>query len=584
VIEYKYQTHRHSQTDTRPMLLHSVTIGRRCQFSDDRFTNYENSLVQHGTKYIDALQFRKKCITYKKTKFLTISLIELLKRTCPACKTINSSSIETVQSEISEINIFRCQSCNTQFTNDKYEMRIPILLEDDLRFINSRLQKSFGQRIKSFVEKNKNFYNIQQQSASEFERILDHPYSILVARDKLEFAGEIQSTLRDRFLISPPPRFNIKTITDCNSQLNLILNKKPLKTRSEFVETVVPEFINNGRLNCFRRVVLSRRSFHTGRCVIVPSPNIASNEIILNSAMYSNLGEPLYILALRYPVIDLCAFSFHKVVSTWNESAIGINPVVLYRNQGDFDGDCLNIYSLHSSMAIAEAMILINPKYSFLSMSEPKLTFTHDQLLFNFMLTGRDATLEARNLRNHYLYKSSPYAFNRFEERTKELDSLYSKYSPTISYEFIYNFMTYFIDPTQIDLNTFVTRWKSSEYFKTSVLNLYLRSQCNRLQIEHVFQMMSYLHGLDKAAYLADVKQSRKSLSKGSLQVAGYSTHKMSYMLPEITYLNHLAIYQKNIILGTSLRRLFISNDLQYSAIREIALYRLVRRLYLKNK
>lgn len=213
-------------------------------------------------------------------------------------------------------------------------------------------------------------------------------------------------------------------------------------------------------------------------------------------------------------------------------------------------------------------------------MNEPRMTFTHDHILLMHLMNKNITLSSMKRLLTHlYYYRGSTNTFKYFETKRKALRELEINCKPTISHQLFLDILEEFGHQPLMDLDKFVLSWKKK--FGSTILNAYVESQCNRLQIEHVYQMVSYLRGLQKMEFINDAKNSRMSLSKSSLQLTGYSTHKFSFVMPEITYKHNLIIYQKDCVVHNNLRT-FCSQILPYETVREIAIYRIIKRKFAK--
>lgn len=574
-------------------MLKSVTIRRRKKDDDDDDDddggggggNYRNTLQTIDEQvYIEYLNFRKMSLVWEKQRFITESIRPILCYICPLCNMFVCSNDDhhrggsRQKSDDDNKIVFcgdgisYCPKCESRFVTEIDFNRINRMMDNEMEGETTTTtttttcwecelcKKKYSLKVKKFLIKCKTFKSYTREDLIRFQNINSIRYSIIVSG-----------------LVLPPPFLATKLPSQINAQIGL-LQRKP-RTKKIEISPSPAEYISSGRINCFRKTVLSKRSFFTSRAVMVPAPDIASNEIILNREMYSNMGEPEFVLTVRYPVIDFKCITFHEVVSVWDYPVIGFPPTLLGGNCGDFDGDSINCYSLLSIKSVAEGMILINPKYSFLAMGEPRLNFTHDQILLMHLENNNvTSSLLKKQLTDLYYFRGSRYAFDFFEKKRK---SVWSKEQrrhckpSSVSNSLFIELLEVFGEIDQLDLNFFSEKW--NELFNTCILNAYVESQCTRLQIEHIYQLVIYLRGMNMSDFLNDSKSSRKSLSKATLQHTGYSTHKLSFVLPEVTYQSGTIVYNENTTVHNNLRT-FSNQVIDHKIAREIAIYRAIKR------
>jgi len=358
-------------------------------------------------------------------------------------------------------------------------------------------------------------------------------------------------------ILLPPVLFWKSNANLCSGIIKLI--KKNISYRDCKKELIISpdpmSFINNGKNNCFRKILLSKKSLRSGRSVVVPSPYCKTNEIILNKKMWECMNYPKYVIAIRYPVIDTRAFTLHKVKKTWNYPVCGIPPAITEVTNLDFDGDALSFYAINNEASLNEALKFIDPNNSFISMGEIKPNYTVDQLesLYTyFNLTKKEIYSW---LFHKYTLTDSPTTFSIFEKIRRQLIRLNQIVKPTVTYCWLYNFLLTFVSKHYY-FDTFVETWNQTQAFNESLFSKYIKClDGERWKLEHSFLMSKYLRGLNKVEYLLEAFNCRPALSKSGIQMTGYSTHKLSFLLHELYYKGNL-IYCGDKVAYTNLRRI----------------------------
>lgn len=376
-----------------------------------------------------------------------------------------------------------------------------------------------------------------------------------------------------------PPAFLWNTNSAlCDLIIKLLRHNKPYDPTQKTQVNIKPDpigFIGQGKNNCFRKVLLSKRSYYSARSVVIPAPNCKTNEIILNRKMWACMNYPRYVLAIRYPVLDTRAFTFHRVKNTWNSPVVGLPTSITEKNNLDFDGDTLSFYALNSCMSISECYFLLNPEFSFVAMGEIRPNLTHEQLetMFTFL------KIKKQNLYNwlyaKYLLYDSHTALSIFERLKSVLMELNCIVKPTVSYSEFYNILKLFLLRT-CDEDTFCKTWETNEITKNSLFNRYMTSNSNRFKIQHLHLMIKCLRGLNKIEYLQESFSSRSILSKSGVEMMGYSTHKLSYVLPELYYDDGIVYYGTDEIAYQNFRRLY-TPVYPLHILRRYAIYNLIR-------
>lgn len=376
-----------------------------------------------------------------------------------------------------------------------------------------------------------------------------------------------------------PPAFLWNTNSSlCDLIIKLLKGNKSYDPKQKLQVNIKPNllnFIGQGKNNCFRKILLSKKSYYSSRSVVIPAPYCKTNEIILNKKIWACMNYPKYVLAIRYPVLDIRAFTFHKVKSTWNAPVVGLPTSITEKNNLDFDGDTLSFYGLSSCMSISECYFLINPEFSFVAMDEIRPNLTHDQLetLFTFF------KIKKQNISNwlyiKYLLYDSHTALNTFENLRTALMKLNCIVKPTVSYFEFYNILKTFLLHSY-DEDTFSSIWEMNDITKNSIFNRYMLSNSNRFKKQHLHLMVKCLRGLNKIEYLQESFNARTILSKSGVEMMGYSTHKLSYALPELCYDNETIYYGVNQIAYQNFRRLY-THVYTLNDLRCFAIYNLVR-------
>lgn len=376
-----------------------------------------------------------------------------------------------------------------------------------------------------------------------------------------------------------PPSFlwNTNTIL-CELIQKLLHNNKPYDSKQKLQVNIKPDpssFIGQGKNNCFRKILLSKKSHFSARSVVIPAPNCKTNEIILNKKIWACMNYPKYVLAIRYPVLDTRAFTFHKVKHFWDAPVVGLPTSITEKNNVDFDGDTLNIYAINSCMSISECFFLINPEFSFVAMGEIRPNLTHEQLemMYNFF------KIKKQNLYNwlyiKYLLNNSYTALTVFENLRHGLVKLSSVVKPTFTYLEFYNILKIFLLQSY-DEDNFIIEWGKNKTTCNSLFNHYMISNSNRFNKRHLHLTVKCLRGLNKIEYLQESFSSRSILSKSGVEIMGYSTHKLSYVLPELFYNNGNVYYGLDIIAYENFRRLY-TTIYTFDTLRRFAIYNLIR-------
>jgi hypothetical protein len=502
-------------------------------------------------KLLEYAKFKK--ITLSNYKKIPKSLVFRLSNFCPNCLYLQCTCT------ISHDNY--CKNCQVSYIVQKEQLNVV-------------LQKVIGKGILSSCKicKNKTeriLFNYKQSYKNKLKLIKNNVNNPL---EKFKYSIQVGNCIY-------PPAFMWNTNSAlCDMIIKLVKSNKSYDPRQKLLLNIKPDplsFLAQGKNNCFRRILLSKKSYHSSRSVVTPAPDCKTNEIILNKKIWASMHFPRYVLAIRYPVLDTRAFSFHRIKKTWDAPVVGIPTSITEKNNLDFDGDTLNFYALSSCMSISECNHLINPKYSFVSMGEIRPNLTHDQLesMFRFF------KVQKNNLYNWLLVKYMLYdsqtAFKIFENIRNGLMNLNLFFKPTVSYFEFYNILKLFLI-RGYDMNEFNIIWESNNFTKKSIFNRYLLSNSNRWRKEHLHLMVKCLRGLTKIEYLQEAFHCRSTLSKSGVEMCGYTTHKLSYALPELYYDNGIVYYGTDQVAYQNLRRLY-TPVYPLKLLRSLAIYSLIR-------
>ncbi|TLY46268.1 MAG: hypothetical protein E6K54_08510 [Gammaproteobacteria bacterium] len=273
------------------------------------------------------------------------------------------------------------------------------------------------------------------------------------------------------------------------------------------------------------------------------------------------MNYPSYVVAIRYPVIDMRAFTLHRVVGTWEYPVCGIPPTITEVTNLDFDGDQLSFYALSNTAATREALSLIDARGSFISMGEIRPNYTIDQLQSIFSFMGMKKTEIYDWFLREYSQKDSKEAFETFEKVKRHLIILNRLVKPTITYSWFYSFLMSLFNEGWVGVNSdknfsaFVDFWYEHDFSNASLFSKYI-AVGERWTLEHVYLMSKYVRGLSKVEYISEAFDCRPALSKSGIELTGYSTHKLSYVLHELHHRGNNLIYLGNDVAYNNLRRI----------------------------
>jgi len=101
----------------------------------------------------------------------------------------------------------------------------------------------------------------------------------------------------------------------------------------------------------------------SARGIAVPDPKLSLDEVLVPPKVLSRLfpdgNWPEYVLVNRNPAISITSALGFRVIPREDDLAvIGIHPVVMSLFQGDFDGDCLNLFFPTGSEAQRELKMI----------------------------------------------------------------------------------------------------------------------------------------------------------------------------------------------------------------------------------
>lgn len=524
---------------------------------------------QLKTKELESYIMCRKYILSNYRK-LPKSLTQRLQLLCPNCYYLQCSC----KNETLAFQTRTCVNCKSDFLSRK-----------NWSWQQLKKFKNFTSLCKACKIKTEQIFNNyifgRNEKAKQIKYVVDNNIAKYVERFKYRIL-----TQEDRLLFPPAFLWNHNT-TLCDLILkNLKLKKayqakrfdKKVKFKSNFLD-IKPDpftFIGQGKYNCFRKYLLSKRSYNSSRAVAVPVPELAPNEVILNREVWETLGCPDIVVSVRYPVIDTRAITHHKVKGTWEKPAIGVTPFTTDCKQEDFDGDQENTYVPKRRSSIKECDELINPENSFVAMGEIRVNFTHNQLesLFSFFGTTRNQIHSW--LYNLYVLNGSKNAYSTFEDLRKHLELLNSFVKPTVSYHLFSHILSLFLFQ-QFNFEDFVTVWKTHKFTKNGLFSRYIESNPNRWKYEHLYQMTQYLRGMSKIEYISEAFSCRTALSKSGVEFTGYATHKLSYTLPELWYGGDGMIYYgKDQVAFRNIRRLYTPVP-SYDYVRKMSIFHLLK-------
>lgn len=376
----------------------------------------------------------------------------------------------------------------------------------------------------------------------------------------------------------PPAFLWNNNIALCDLIIKLLRNNKSYDSKQKLQTNIKPDpttFIGQGKNNCFRKILLSKKSYYSARSVVVPAPSCRTNEIILNRKIWACMNYPKYVLAIRYPVLDTRAFTFHRVKSIWDAPVVGLPTSITEKNNLDFDGDTLSFYALSSCMSISESFFLVNPEFSFVAMGEIRPNLTHEQLetMLTFFKIKKQSLYSWLYVK--YLLNDSYTALNIFENLRNCLVKINSLVKPTVSYLEFHNILQTFLLQSYNE-NDFSIIWETNNTTKKSLFNHYAMSNSNRFKKGHLHLTVKCLRGMSKIEYLQESFGSRSILSKSGVEMMGYSTHKLSYALPELFYNNGIIYYGIDQIAYRNFRRLY-TPVYPLNVLRGFAIYNLIR-------
>lgn len=491
-------------------------------------------------------------------------------KVCPCCMFLHCACKKSTNMK----HTIKCKNCGTSFLQTELSSKYKLRNWSQIKYFCKECKSKFCQILSNFVNNRVIKSNILN-SATKINILKffeSFKYRIQVKEDNLTF---------------PASFFWSSNVTMCNNILKMLKQKKTYipnqnknrKTKNCLVLDIKPDpisFIGRGKINCFRKYLLNKRTFNSSRSVIIPAPFLKTNETILNKQIWTRMGCPAYVLGIRYPVIDTRAFCFFKVKNTWDLPVIGIPPTITDSTVLDYDGDALNVYSIKRSTTIDECNKLLNPVNSFVSMGEIRVNLTHDELETLYNLFGISRISIYNLLFKNYLLFGSQTAFTMFENLRQSLMVLNTLVKSTVSYELFSRLLEIFL-VHQLDLDTFKTVWKSHSFTKNCIFSRYIGSNADRWKFETLSQMVMYLKGMSKIQYIVESFQCRTALSKAGVEITGYITHKLSYILHEL-WLNHdLLICYNDRLAYRSVRRL-LTPVYSQRYLRSYSLYNLITR------
>jgi len=463
------------------------------------------------------------------------SLAFRLNQVCPNCYLYKCSCRRK------DAKIKQCHQCFTMFINRQCFRSIIDRLTN-IRFDCKKCFQNASKIISNYNKSRELKETTIQYAKKNLKHIHNFKYSLRLIENKNIILPPVVLWRSNPNLCSGIIKLLKRNLSYKDCKKDLLINPDPIS------------FINNGKNNCFRKILLSKKSLRSGRSVVVPSPFCKSNEIILNRKMWKSMNYPKYVLAIRYPVIDTRAFTLHKVTKTWDHPVCGITPAITEVTNLDFDGDQLSFYALGNNASLVEALSFIDPKTSFTAMGEIRTNYTVDQLESLYKYCGLTKKKIYSWLLEKYILTDSKTAFNIFENIRRQLIKLNRIVKPTVTYYWLYNFLLEFM--FIYDFESFFETWNKQLFFNDSIFSNYINCMDGeRWRLEHIFLMLKYLRGLNKIEYILEAFNCRPALSKSGIEATGYTTYKMEFLLHELYYAEN-NIYCGHRVAYNNLRRI----------------------------
>ena len=363
------------------------------------------------------------------------------------------------------------------------------------------------------------------------------------------------------YKIIPPFAFMADTNKQASFYEKLLTRNNSMRLDVKTKYGSVNSRARGGKHSFFRNNALKKRYLSAARVVIVPRKELMPHECVLPESLYLLLNCPKVIVGHRYPTLDVRSVTYHKVIGTWNYKTLGISTAIVSGNNADFDGDCLHIIPVMSLQSRAELEFLCHPRYNMIVQNRLRVCFDHDEVQTIFSQFGITGEEIHRALYQLAVNKGNVEAYQTFCNLRTFCHNVWEYQSiPTVS----------FGDYREIYTKLLNARLPNADLFKTRISDIgkaiqkvdytsFIRdvfpavseengikqmilSQSSRFSVDHLWQLfreinrdakMSFLSGMDRAAFIAMAKLSRHAIIKDVADY-GYSYIKLTHCTKSI--------------------------------------------------
>lgn len=460
---------------------------------------------------------------------------QISKITCPSCFYLHQN-----QKKSREI---KCYNCGISF----YPVTRKINFDKMLLVTKSKKLRSFIEELKSY-----NYPKLKNKCDKLKQKLLMKKYSLIV--NKKFIIPPLQFFLGNKYCTTLIKKSLLTHIAEGGDDVTIVMpklntkctNKKNIKSiYTKFHHGNIDERYKHGKLNYFRQHLFSKRIGYTARCVIIPSPQIKANQVVLPKYVGKDLNWPEYVILIRYPSLDYQNVTFHKVVSYNDNSVIGIPISITKRNNADFDGDEIEIIPLYDWKVIAECSTLLDPENNLVSMQKLKISPGQDMSAgCRGKICPSIKTLE-KALYEYYAVEGSKKTFDLFHRLESELcELIWERIGAGISLNFLEKLMNDYPDE--------YLKFEARARLDNHPL-FWFTEPDSSFQIGHFYQMVkevgkqrfayctspiqtdsirgNYLMGLSKEDFIAHSQSSRDGLIESNFSISeeGYNLFKLSF-------------------------------------------------------
>lgn len=535
-----------------------IELPKLTKVESDDFFKIVNS---YSNKEVDQYIFASSLKNIK-----TSYLEDISKYICPNCNYPNFDNAKNKK-------IIKCTSCKNEFrlTLKKINVENLISLMKKHKFKNYRIKKlqqmnnpnlTLSQKYSKYLINKKysllinnkyiipplKFYIGNKYCLNEIKKFLNNVI-------KTKQTGDVISS--DKTVVMPYkiikkkkvlPKKDVKSTEVTKTNSHKITKQKESKVflYTKFMHGDMDDRYKGGNTNFFRKHILSKRITNTGRCVIVPAPNIKANEVVLPSKVYEILGRPKAVLLIRYPTLDFQNITFHKVIHVTDKHTVKIPISITKRNGADFDGDEIEIIALDQPKILTECQLLLDPEYNFGSLRKSKISMGQDMTAgFKGLISKNIENIE-NILYQYYCIEGSKKTFDLFHELENDIcTKMWNEIGAGISIRYLIEMQQFDDDITQFDKKLLKTNFSFTWFLvdNTSFHSLHLYQIVKKIGIRKLVHCKSpfiankqsidgnLLDGLNIRDFITHCQASRDSLidSNYGISIEGYNLFKLSF-------------------------------------------------------